>query len=170
MILSAAIAAQVRTENLFEMGFEAGEELQRCFVRVAAGMGRGGQVEIDPAGQGPDAIDAAVLATAVEEGAKAAVVKPLRQQIEEFLLGGEDIGPALAAGAGAATDGESGLAVAEGEGVNPPAEAVGTAIKEGDLPPALVTGALAPDDAPLQLLDFARNDGRRVATIARAGI
>ena len=77
------------------MGFEAGEELQRRFVGVATGMGRGRKVEIDPAGQGPHAVDAAVLAGKVEEGAKAAVVDAFRQQVEEFLLGGEDIGSAL---------------------------------------------------------------------------
>ena len=152
------------------MGFEIGEELQRRFVGVATGMGRGSQVKIDPAGKGPHAVDAAILTGAIEEGAKAAVIDALRQQVEEFLLRSEDIGPALATGAGAATDSDSGLAVAEGKRINSPAKTVGTAIKEGDLPPALVTGALAPDSPPLQLLDFARNDGRRLATIARAGI
>ena len=152
------------------MGFEIVEELQRRFVRVAAGMGRDGKVEIDPAGKGPDAINAAVLAGEVEKGAVAAVVDPLRQQLEEFLLRGEDIGAAATTGAGAAADSNSGLAVAVGMRINALAEAIGTAIKEGKPPSAFIAGPLTPDHSPLQLLDLARNDGRRIATIARTGI
>ena len=170
MIFSAAIAATIRAENLLEMGFEIGEELQCRFVGVAAGMGRGGKVEIDPASEGPDTVDAAVFAAAVEEGAVAAVVDPLRQQIEEFLFSGKDIRATAAAVAPAAADSNSGLAVAEGKRINLLAEAVGTAIKEGELTPALTAGALVPDDSPLQLLDFPGDDGRRAGARACTGL
>lgn len=160
---STAIAAAIGTKKFFKVGFEIIEELQRHVIGVATGMGRGCQVEIDAAGEGSDAIDAAVLAAEVEERAVAAVVDPLRQQIEKFLLRGKDIGPAVTAGAGAATDRDFGLAVAEGMRIDPLAETVGIAVKEGELAAALAAGPLAPDDTPFQLLDFAEDDGGRAA-------
>jgi hypothetical protein len=43
------------------MGFDIIEQLQGRVVRVPAAMGGRAEVEIDAAGKGPDAVDAAVF-------------------------------------------------------------------------------------------------------------
>lgn len=166
---SGAIATTIRAENLLQMRFEVVKKLQHRVVRVPAGMSGGVEIEVNAAGKRPDAIDATALASEVEEGAISGLVRPFREQIQYLLLGGKEIGPALAAGTGRAAAGEFHFPATKRMGKDPAAEAVRRPVKEGDLTPPVATGPFGPDNPPFQLFDFPCKDCGRVTTLARLG-
>ena len=131
------------------MRLEIIKQLQGRVIRVTAVMSRGGKVEVDPAGKRPDAIDAAVFSDKIEKRAVSGSVEPFRQQLQHLLLIGKHIGPAAAAGAGRAADSRSNFPTAEGMVNHPAAEPVRRPVEEGDLPPAVASGPLTPDDPSL---------------------
>ena len=153
-VIRVAVAAAVGAKDLFQVGFEVVEQLQHDFGGVLAGVAGGSEVVIDAAGEGPDRIDPAGPPGKVEEGAVAAGIQPLRQEIEYIFLVGEDVGAAAAAAAGR-TAGEGGLAAAEGVGKDAAAEPVGDTVEEGDPAPVVLPCPLGPDDPPLEPFDFA---------------
>lgn len=110
---STTVAAAVGAENLNQVGFEIVEELQGHFVGIAAGMVGGGKVEVDPAGKGTHAVDAAVFAVQIKKRAIAAVVGPFREKIKKFLFRCKDIRATTAASAGSASDTDFGLSMTE---------------------------------------------------------
>jgi len=90
---SPPIAAVIRPDDLLQVGLEGVEQAQHGVGGVPAGVAGGSDIVVDPAGEWPDAVDRAGPAGEVEEGAEAAVILPLRQQVEELLFAGEDCFP-----------------------------------------------------------------------------
>ncbi len=127
------------------MGFKSIEQTQHGVGRVLAGVAGERDIVVDPAGERPDAVNPAGAAGEVEEGAEAAVVRSLRQEVEDLFLVGEDIGAAPAAGA-AGTAGGRRIGEAEGMGKDAAAEPVGNAVQERNPAPAILPGPLGPDD------------------------
>src|SRR6185369_7166537 len=107
------------------------------------------KIEVDPASKRPYTIDAAVFSDKIEKGAVSGRVEPFRQQLQHLLLISKHIGPAATAGAGRATNRQLNFPTTEGMVENPAAEPVRRPVKEGDLPPAIVSGPLTPYDPPL---------------------
>ena len=123
-------------------------------------MAGGSDIVIDPAGEWPHTVDAAVPPGRVEEGAEAIVVLPFRQEVENLLFPGKNIRAAFAAGAGG-TAGDGSFGVAEGMGKDAAAEPIGDAVQKRNPSPLILPGPFGPDDPALEPLDLAYDGGKR---------